>query len=235
MRIQYILHADFERPGIIETWAEQNGHSQSICRPFAGEKLPSPNSYDLLILMGGPQDANGPESYLKAEIALVQKTDTPILGFCLGAQIIGEALGAPVQRSPHKEVGAFPLHLTSDGLQDPLLASLPATFPVIHWHGDMPGLTPDSKILAYSDGCPRQIIRYAPHIYGFQCHLEPALANIEAMIHHCPHDLKPGAYIQTATQLLAHDYLAMNRIMIQILNKISSIKLAKTLIFSSKN
>ncbi len=221
MRIQYILHADFETPGILETWGTNRGFIQKLCRPFAGEALPSPSSYDLLILMGGPQDAYADLPYLKAEISLIQNTETPILGICLGAQIIGEALGAKTEKSPFKEVGTYPIHLTSDGKQDPLLSGLPASFPVIHWHGDMPGLTPESKILAASAGCPRQIIRYASHVYGFQCHLEPTRDNIQEMIRHCPHDLAPGPSIQSAEQLLAHDYAAMNAHMMRIMDRLA--------------
>lgn len=90
MRIQYILHADFETPGIIQSWAKQNSFTEKFCRPFANETLPSPDVFDLLIVMGGPQSPLDIEKspYLKDEIALIKKTlllEMPILGFCLGA------------------------------------------------------------------------------------------------------------------------------------------------------
>lgn len=220
MKIQYIIHADFELPGILHTWAKQNQCEESICRPFADEKLPPPTDFDLLILMGGPQCAvHLDEPYLKQEITLIEQTETPILGFCLGAQLIGAALGAPAEHSPYKEIGVFPIHLTEQGKQDPLLAGLPATFPVIHWHSDMPGLTQDAQVLAYSEGCPRQIIRYTPRIYGFQCHPEPTRANIEAMIKHCPKDFMPSKYVQTPQQLLAADYTAINQTLFSVMDQ----------------
>lgn len=221
MKIQYIIHADFELPGALHTWAKKNSYEESICRPFAGERLPSPSDFDLLILMGGPQCAvRLDEPYLKQEVALIQQTETPILGFCLGAQLIGAALGAPAEHSPHKEIGVFPIHITEEGKQDPLLAGLPATFPVIHWHSDMPGLTPEAKVLAYSEGCPRQIIRYTPRIYGFQCHPEPTRENIEAMIKHCPKDFMPNQYVQTPQQLLAADYAAINQTLFSVMDQV---------------
>lgn len=224
MRIQYILHAEFERPGIIETWAQENQFEQLFCRPFAGEKTPSPGDYDLLILMGGPQSPLKPKEfpYLLKEIDLVKTSlqkQIPVLGFCLGAQIIGEAFGAKTERSPHKEVGVFPIQVTEEGRKDPLLSGLPETFPVTHWHNDMPGLTKDSKILAYSEGCPRQIVRYSAMAYGFQCHPEITKKNIEGMIPYCLEDLAPGKYVQSEKQLLANDYQSINAKMILILEQ----------------
>lgn len=225
MKIQYISHADFESPGIIRTWAKQNHFSENICRPFADEKLPDTDSFDLLIVMGGPQSPLAFEEspYLRDEISLIKKAlrkKIPIVGFCLGAQLIGEALGARTERSPHKEVGVFPITLTEAGTKDPLLKSAPAKFPVVHWHNDMPGLTPDAKILAFSEGCPRQIIRYSPIAYGFQCHPEPTKQDIETMIHHCPSDLDPGKFVQSAPQFLSHDFDSINQMMVQILNNL---------------
>lgn len=228
MKIQYIIHADFEMPGIIETWAKQNSFKENICRPFAGEKLPGIDQFDFLILMGGPQSPlNMKEApYLQNEIDLIRKAlkaEMPVLGFCLGAQLIGEAFGARTERSPYKEVGVFPIELTDEGLKDHLLQELPKTFPVVHWHNDMPGLTQEAKILAASQGCPRQIIRYSELAYGFQCHPEPTKSNIETMIHHCPNDLAPGKFVQTASELLAQDFNAINQKMIIILNNLIKI------------
>ena len=223
MKIQYILHADFETPGIIQSWAQENKFKEQFCRPYLGETVPNPTDFDLLIVMGGPQSPLNIEEapYLSDEISLIKATiqlGTPILGFCLGAQLIGEALGAKTQRSPHKEVGVFPIELTEAGAEDALLKSLPMKFPIIHWHNDMPGLTADAKVLAFSEGCPRQIIRYMPFVYGFQCHPEPTKQNIESMIESCPNDLTPGEFVQPASEFLSSDFGKINKIMVTILN-----------------
>lgn len=232
MKIQYIIHADFELPGAIETWARQNRFEENTCRPYAGEKLPSYDDFDLLIVMGGPQSPLAIEKapYLAGEIALIRETlkrEKPVLGFCLGAQLIGEALGAKTGRSPNKEVGVFPIELTEEGRQDPLLEGLPQRFDVVHWHNDMPGLTAEAKVLAFSQGCPRQIVRYLPYAYGFQCHPEPMRQNIEAMIRHCPEDLAPGTFVQTAEKFLAQDFQGINQKLIQILDNFVSIQTAR--------
>lgn len=225
MRIQYILHADFELPGIIETWATQHQFVQKRCRPFARERLPDPREFDLLIVMGGPQTPLKPLDYpyLEEEIHLIQaavKRGLPVLGFCLGAQLIGEALGAQTEKSPQKEVGVFQIELTAEGSRDPLLRGLTTKFNVVHWHNDMPGLTKEAQILAFSEGCPRQIIRYLPAVYGFQCHPEATRLNIEDMIHHCADDLKPGKFVQSQQNLLQSDFAPINQAMVHILENL---------------
>lgn len=225
MKIHYLIHADFELPGIIETWAKQQQFTQHFCHTYAGDRLPELRDFDLLVVMGGPQDLLRKEEtpYLLDEISLIQKAmkaNKPILGICLGAQLISEACGVATERSPNKEVGVFPIELTKAGQDDPLLNGLPEQFPVVHWHNDMPGLPTQATLLATSKGCPRQIIRYAPLVYGFQCHPEPTLKNIETMIAKCPNDLSSGKYVQTKEEFLAHNFLQINQTMIQILNNL---------------
>ena len=122
MKIICITHADFESPGVITDWALSCGHNFSIYRPYTGEIL-GPNAYEgeLLIMMGGPQSPLRLSEfpYLKDEIKLVQhylKSQKPTIGFCLGAQLIGEALGAKTEKSPEKEIGVFPIFLSPEGI-----------------------------------------------------------------------------------------------------------------------
>lgn len=225
MDILCIMHADFETPGVIEDWAREKAHRFTLCKPYKGEDCLNNAPFDLLIIMGGPQSPLEMEQalYLKDEITLIQKAihqDKTILGFCLGAQLIGEALGAQTKRSPEKEVGVFPIFLTNAAHDDPILTGFPLSFPVIHWHNDMPGVTENAQILAYSEGCPRQVIRYAPKIYGFQCHLEITLEGIQTMIAQCENDLKPSPFTQTSEELVEQDYRSINAMMMQILERV---------------
>ncbi len=94
-----------------------------------------------------------------------------------------------------------------------------------HWHGDMPGLTKESKVLATSAGCPRQIVKYSPKIYGFQCHFEFTTDSIEEMIRNCAGELethKALPYIQTANKLRSHNYESMNLLLFKFLDYIKS-------------
>lgn len=125
-----------------------------------------------------------------------------VLGFCLGAQLIGAALGAPAEKSLEKEIGLYPVELTTEGMADSLLYDFPQNFHVLHWHGEMPGLTQEALVLAKSAGCSRQIVKYRKGLYGFQCHLEITREGIEALINACPEDLQPGKFIQSKEDLL---------------------------------
>ena len=217
MEILFILHVSFETPGYIENWAAQKNYKPTYCSPFKGEKLPRGSSFDLIVSMGGPQSAIqdlNKYPYLTDEVEFLRsalKAKVPVLGFCLGAQLLGEALGASTESSPHKEIGIFPIVLTEEGAQDPLLANLPREFAVTHWHSDMPGLTEDAVVLAKSEGCPRQIVRYLQYAYGFQCHPEMTLQNIQELIKNCPSDLMSAdKYVQAPQDILSHDFYALS-------------------------
>jgi GMP synthase (glutamine-hydrolysing) len=234
MRILCLTHADFEGPGVLETWAKQHQYDFNICKPYQGENCLILPEFDMLVIMGGPQSPLTIEEtpYLKEEITLIKQSiskDKIVLGFCLGAQLIGEALGARTTRSPHKEIGVFPITLTPEGMQDPLFADFPKTFPVIHWHNDMPGETQDSVLLASSQGCPKQILRYRPQVYGFQCHLEITQEGIQDLVNACPGDLKSGQFIQTAEQLLQQDYTTIHQWMFKILDRLVAFKIKQNI------
>jgi GMP synthase (glutamine-hydrolysing) len=227
------MHESFESPAAIETWAKNKGHNIAYTKLYEGDTFPEECNFDFLVVMGGPQSPETtteecPHFDAKKEIAFIKKAieqNKILLGACLGAQFIGEALGAHFGHSPNREIGAFPITLTEDGKQDPIFSTFPEKFMVGHWHGDMPGLTPESKILATSEGCPRQIVRYAPKIYGFQCHFEFTPEAIEAMIENNAHELeehKGLPYIQTAEQLRSNDYSEMNKLLFSFLDKITS-------------
>lgn len=228
MNILCIMHADFEKPGVIESWAKSHQHTFHVAKPYLGEDCLTHQAFDLLIVLGGPQSPLEMDKapYLKDEIVLIQKAiadNKIVLGFCLGAQLIGEALGAKTEKSPNKEVGVFPIFFNKEGLKDPLFKDFSRRLEVIHWHNDMPGETKDSTLLAFSEGCPRQIIRYGTKIYGFQCHLEITKEGIEEMVHACPDDLKATPFTQPKKDLMMQDYDKINGAMFTILDRLSAI------------
>lgn len=232
MKLHIIMHESFESPAAIQIWAEGKGHNIEYTRLYNGDTFPAECNFDFLVIMGGPQSpATTIEecSHFDAqkEIAFIKKAIDQkkiLLGVCLGAQFIGESLGAHFEHSPNREIGVFPVTLTEDGKQDPIFKSFPEKFMVGHWHGDMPGLTSESKILAISEGCPRQIIRYSPQMYGFQCHFEFTPEAIEGMINNNSHELKEYKglpYIETADLLRKNDYSEMNSFLFNFLDKIT--------------
>lgn len=232
MNIHILQHEVFESPGAIEYWIQKRGHKQTVTRFFEYDKLPEDIAdIDLLLIMGGPQSPSTTKDECpyfdgKAEIAFIKKVidaNKKVLGICLGAQLIGEAMGAVTEHSPNREIGKYEIRLTEAGKTDLLTSVLPDVVEVGHWHGDMPGLTPECEILATSEGCPRQIVRYTPQVYGFQCHLEFTTAAIEGMITNCGDELELFAgkpYIQRADELLTNDYKAMNELLFGMLDKL---------------
>lgn len=226
MQIHTIIHAPFEKAGIIESWAISNGHPLSFTHTYKGEQLPDVSKIDFLVVMGGPQSPIelNKYPYLRDEIILTKQAiaqNKIVLGICLGAQIITESLGAKTERSPNKEVGVFPIQLTNEGENDPIFKTFPKTFDVMHWHNDMPGIPAGGVLLANSYGCPRQAIRYGDRVYGLQFHMEMTTELIKGMVEHCGKDLKPGEYIQGKTQLLSTDLIEINKKMILILDYLS--------------
>lgn len=231
MKIHFIIHESFESPAAIETWAKTHHHILSYTHLYTGELLSFDQEFDLLIIMGGPQS---PSTTLaecayfdaKTEINFIRQAidkDKLVLGICLGAQLIGEALGAAHEHSTNKEIGVFNVKLTQEAAEDPFISHFPNIFNVAHWHSDMPGLTSEAKVLAKSEGCPRQLIRYKQGVYGFQCHFEFTRESIENMILHCKSELKDAGnlpYVQTEHELRKHDYSTMNQLLFQFLDSL---------------
>lgn len=234
MKIHIIMHESFESPGAIEIWAKERGFDVSYTRQYLGESFPTECEFDFLIIMGGPQSPattleECPHYNAKKEIEFIKnaiKENKILLGVCLGAQLIGEALGGNFDHSPNREIGVFPVTLTEDGQQDSIIGKFPKEFLVGHWHGDMPGLTQEAKILVFSEGCPRQIVRYSPKIYGFQCHFEFTPEAILGMIENNSHELeeyKSLPYIWNAEKLKNHNYNEMNKLLFNFLDGISKL------------
>lgn len=225
MRIHTLIHAPFEEAGVIKTWALDKGYELSASHTYRGDRLPDDSNIDFLVIMGGPQSCTELDkySYLRDEVALVKEVilkNKPVLGVCLGAQIIGESFGAKTECSPSREIGVYPIYLTKEAALDPLFKMLPKSFDVMHWHNDMPGLPESAELLAYSEGCPRQIIKYGEKVYGMQCHMELTNDLIRGMLAHCSGDLKPGQYIQQKQALLSQDMTEINNKMRGLLDRL---------------
>ena len=241
MKLHIVMHESFEAPAAIETWAKSKKHKITYTRLYQGDKLPCQvDAFDFLVIMGGPQSPattteQCPHFDAQKEIELIRMAiskDKAILGVCLGAQLVGEALGAKFEHSPSREIGVFDLTLTEAGKISPPFSSFPGKFAVGHWHGDMPGLTSDAQILAYSEGCPRQIIKYGPKVYGFQCHFEFTPTVIEGMLENCSAELekhKKLPYVQNAETLRSSDYDIMNEYLFQFLYHIESMQMNKNI------
>lgn len=142
-------------------------------------------SADLLIVLGGPIGVYETDSYpfLIQEIATVRRRleqQKPVLGVCLGAQLMAAALGARVGPGPGKEIGYGPLELTEAGRTSPL-ARLDG-LPVLHWHGDNCDLPAGAERLASTSLCPIQAFQIGRAALGLQFHVEADPRRIEAWL-----------------------------------------------------
>jgi GMP synthase (glutamine-hydrolysing) len=140
-----------------------------------------------LIVMGGPMGVYQTDRYpwLRDEMRLIEdavKLNLPVLGVCLGAQILAAALGAKIERNPNgKEIGWHPIRLSDSAKDDRLMSGLPATMTPFHWHGDIFELPPGAVSLASSDKTPCQAFRHGDKTYGFQFHFEATRDGVAAM------------------------------------------------------
>lgn len=233
MRVHFIIHEYFEAPGAYENWAQQHGHAITFSRVYLGESLPEQvNTIDFLIIMGGPQSPATTQDACahfdsKAEQAVIlaaAQAGKVVIGVCLGAQLIGEAMGGHFSRSPEKEIGKFPITLTPAGRSAALFSHFGNMLEVGHWHNDMPGLTPQATIIATSEGCPRQIIAWSPLVYGFQCHMELTGEVVEQLIENSADALRNvdnHRFVESPERLRTHDWRKMNERLFIFLDKLA--------------
>lgn len=227
MQVCVLQHVPFETLGNIQDWLENKGATICYCRLFAGDRLPAPDDFDLFIILGGPMSVND-EQYPwlideKACVRALVQSGKPVLGVCLGAQLIAAAMGSRIYQNDTKEIGWFDIELT-DANVNPF--ALPTQMRVFHWHGETFDLPAGAQLLACSQVCKNQVFLLGERVAGLQCHLETTLENAKNMVLHCADELseQDGKYIQSADTILSatdKDYLLLKDWMSQILNYIT--------------
>jgi len=182
-----IQHQAGEGPGTIEEELLGAGHKVRRVRIDQGDQLPDDVGLTGgLVVMGGSMGVGdqGKLSHLKAEIALLKqfhKAEKPILGICLGAQLLAAALGAEVAAG-EKEIGWFPVRKLPDAFKDPVLRRLPENFPALMWHGDHFALPKGAIHLLSTDKCACAAFRHGKKAYGLVPHLEMTAAMVDELV-----------------------------------------------------
>ncbi len=138
---------------------------------------PRIEGYEGLIVLGGPMNVDQVDRFphLRTETERIQDAldrDIPVLGICLGAQLIARALGAEVGPAHRKEIGWYDVSVSEPGRGDPLLSHFAPTERIFQWHGDTFDIPRGAQHLASSEFCPNQAFRYGDKVYGLQFHLE---------------------------------------------------------------
>ena len=141
------------------------------------DATPNVEKYDGLIVLGGPMCVDQVDSHphLLTEIEAIRQAmelQMPVLGICLGAQLIATALGAKVRKNPSKEIGWYDVTPTTDGEKDPLFSCFDGTEKIFQWHGDTFDIPHGAVHLATSPDCANQAFRFGDRTYGLQFHLE---------------------------------------------------------------
>jgi GMP synthase (glutamine-hydrolysing) len=177
-KILVCQHVPFEMLGTLDPLLKAYGFRIRYVNfgrdPAARPRL---DRYDGLVLLGGPMNVDQLDAHphLRTEVALVREAiacEMPVLGICLGAQLVARALGARVEASPEKEIGWYEVCPTEAGRRDPVLGAFGESETIFQWHGDTFAIPPHAVHLASSPACPNQAFRYGDRVYGFQFHLE---------------------------------------------------------------
>ena len=180
-----LRHVAFEDLGILEDLFAARGWPVTyVDAPVADWATFDPCAPDLLVILGGPISVNDDASFpfLRAEAAAIKQrlqAHKPTLGFCLGAQLIAQALGARVYPGPEKEIGWGPLLLTAAGLASPVRQLAAEHTFMLHWHGETFDLPKDATLLAGTEICLHQAFTWGAATLAFQCHPEVRARDLE--------------------------------------------------------
>lgn len=206
--LHVVQHVEFEGPAAIQDWTQRHGHTLTTTRLFLGEPLPQPELMDGLVVMGGPMSVNDRNDYpwLNTEqtfIAAAIAAGRPILGVCLGAQLIAATLGAQITANRYKEIGWFTIKPTATAADTVFGEVVSGSTEVFHWHGETFDIPAGAVPIASSDACTNQGFIYNGNVVALQFHLEVTAESAAQLIHHCGHELDDGEYVQSAEQIMA--------------------------------
>lgn len=209
-RVAVLQHVPFEGPGAIGEWAEARGHDLVRVHLHRGEVLMAACEVDAVVVMGGPMgvadEAQFP--FLREEKHFVHEClaeGIPVLGVCLGAQILAEVLGAQVRPQGYREIGWFPVRWEPRARSVPGFEGVPEESVVFHWHGDTFSQPSGTVPLGRSTGCAAQGFATPDgRAIGLQFHLEMRAIDVRHLLEHGRHEMEAGGtFVQREEELLA--------------------------------
>lgn len=226
MRAHYLQHVSFEGLGSIENWLVENNYQISSTQLFELPMFPAVEDIDLLIIMGGPMSVNDEKElpWLVAEkkfVKAVIDAGKPVLGICLGAQMIANVMGSRVYPNSQKEIGWFPV--TASLINDQYF-QFPSAVTVFHWHGETFDLPETAHLLASSEACKHQAFQIGNNIIGLQFHLETTQESLRDISLHCANEIVEGKFVQSAyamASVSSNNFFVINQLMEKVLGFIT--------------
>lgn len=205
MHAHVFQHASFEGIGAVADWLHARSAEVTFTRFFESAELPALEGLDLLVVMGGPMSATDEAGFPwladeKRFIAQAIAREVPVLGICLGAQLVAAALGARVYRGKHLEIGWFPVTKRET---DAEVFPFPARALTFHWHGDTFDIPAGAVRLASSEAFENQAFQFGRRTIALQCHFEMTPQIIESLLANSGSELAGAPFVQSADQLRA--------------------------------
>ena len=230
LNIQCIMHVPFEGPGVIADWVSEQKYHLNYTRLYEGDSLPEQGDIDLLVIMGGPMNVFDfhIHPWMEDEIEWITAfihTGKPVLGICLGAQIIAAALDSEVYPGEHREIGWHNLKCMPCMGDYKICKDLPSTRKVFHWHGDTFKIPLGATRIAETQAFANQGFIYDGRVIALQFHLEVTPGSVKEMVANCGDEIVAGQYIQTKKEILEETrYFKGNQeLMFQFLTYLSSL------------
>lgn len=204
-RVAIFRHAAHEGPGYFADYLDRHRIAHQLIRIDQNEPVPqSLDGISGLVFMGGPMSVNDPLPWIAKVTRLIQQAvaaDVPVLGHCLGGQLMAKALGGPVTRNAVKEIGWFPVSVLDNRQARDWFGGLPSSLTVYHWHGETFAVPANATRILASADCANQGFVLGKHL-ALQCHVEMTPQLIADWVREADGELKPSRTVQSGEEML---------------------------------
>ena len=209
-------HVAGEGPGYFARFLECHGIPYRLVRIDQNDSIPDSIAHaSALVFMGGPMSVNDDLPWLEKEFGLIRQAidaDMPVLGHCLGGQLMSKALGGEISANPVREIGWLPVQQVDNAAARSWFPGLDPEFEVFHWHGETFTLPPGASHILKSTACTNQAFAIGRSL-GLQCHVEMLPKMISDWAHASREEIKnPGPTVQSLAQMSENLELRIKRL-----------------------